>query len=119
MRWAGGSSFGDRCLCELTDEMMRDALSSSGMPSLKTSYPRTPKKRHARKEESRTMSCLSFAGDGLYMRGRFLQADVAEEGFTRCSFPTTWEKTYCSGVKIEFESSRSSLAGLSTVESEV
>ena len=38
------------------------------------------------------MSCLSFAGDGLYMRGRFLQADVAEEGFTRCSFPTTWEK---------------------------
>jgi hypothetical protein len=32
------------------------------------------------------MSCLSFAGDGLYMRGRFLQADVAEEGFTRCFF---------------------------------
>lgn len=35
-----------------------------GRPSLKTSYPRTPKKRHAKKEESRTMICLSFAGDG-------------------------------------------------------
>ena len=35
-----------------------------GRPSLKTSYPRTPKKRHAKNEESRTMICLSFAGDG-------------------------------------------------------
>ena len=48
-----------------------------GRPSLKTSYPRTQKKRHARKEESRTMSCLSFAGAGSYMRVVFGLIKVA------------------------------------------
>ena len=57
-----------------------------GRPSLKTSYPRTPKKRHAKKEESRTMICLSFAGDGsiaLAVRGR-QAATVA-----------SWERVEC------------------------